>query len=245
MEKIIDFDINEDILDSNKIAQIEELCKNGFQLNTLDVELLLRNLSYVVRKKIADYEGVNMSEYSYSYKCDLAQSMICFYLRRLGIMVNPINTNEVINGVCGHSIVIATFNTALGEKRYLLDPTYMQFFSKNKCNINNFVIINDTICITPDPGFFVAESNKENIILPLLKDGYIEFTFEVAKVYGDSFFKTKQGVSTNQINNNVASGSTYINWFLHYTSNLSKTEDELRNMNLLIDSIDGIKKSRR
>ena len=63
--------------------------------------------------------------------------------------------------------------------------------------------------------------------------------------FGDSFFKTKQGVSTNQINNNVASGSTYINWFLHYTSNLSKTEDELRNMNLLIDSIDGIKKSRR
>ena len=237
MNKIINFNINNKPEDIKLVFQIEELCKNNIQLNEEDVRVLLSHLSYLVRKLLADSNGVDMSEYSYYYKCDTAQSMICYYLNSLGIKTNPVNTNEVINGVCGHSLVLATFDTTSGEKTFLIDPTYIQFFSKEKCDKSNFVIINDTVCVSPDPGYFIVEDNKEEVILPLLNDGFIEFNEEVASAYGDSFFQTKQGTQKSQIKNNKASGSNYIKWFTSYTSSLSKTKEELLSMGLLIRSM--------
>ncbi len=234
MEKIIDFNINEEEIVQNRIKEIEELCRNEIPLNIEDVNLLLANLSYQVRKKIADYEKVDMKEYTYPYKCDLAQSMIYYYLNELNIKVNPVNTNEVINGVSGHSLTISSINTIEGEKQFLVDPTYIQFFTKENCDPNKFVIINDMVCISPDPGYFIVRNNNEDIIMSLLTNGYIELSEDVAKAYGDSFFQTKQGTNTNQIDHNVASGSSYIKWFEHTTSKLSKSEEELANMNLLI-----------
>ena len=236
MNKIIDFELNETIDKEDKILEIEELCKNGMPISEEDVEILLRNLSYIVRKKIADYEGKNMREYSYSYKCDLAQSMICYYLKKLNIKTNPINTNEVMNGVTGHSLVITNINTVDKEKTYLIDPTYIQFFEKENCDSSKFVIIKNQVCISPDPGYFIVENHTEDVIRPLLENGYIEWTDEVAKAYGDSFFQTKQGTAPDQIKNNVASGSNYIRWFQRYISPLSKSEETLRNMNLLIET---------
>lgn len=244
MNKIIEFDINESIEDENTILKIEELCRNNVLLDIPSIEVLLRNLSCIVRRKIADCEGIKMSEYSYSNKCDLAQSMIYYYLRNLGIKVNPINTNEVISGVCGHSIVIATFKTIIGEKIFLLDPTYLQFFCKENCDISKYVVINNIVCVSPDPGYFIAKSNKEDVILPLLQNGYTELREEVAKVYGDSFFQTKQGTLLEQVKNNVTSGLNYIRWFKHYTSKLSKTKEELANMDLLIESAGNSYKNR-
>ncbi len=235
MDKIIHFDINENVDSEDRISQIEELCKSNSKLSLEDVEVLLRNLSFLVRKKIADFEGVNIRDYLYSSKCDLAQSMIYYYLNKLGINVHSVNTNDVIPGVSGHSLILASFDTTEGEKLFLIDPTYLQFFSSEKCDDSKFVIINNTVCVSPDPGYFVVKSGKEEVILPLLKNGYIEFNEDVAEVYGDSFFKTKQGTLSSQINNNHASGSNYIKWFMYYKSNLSKTEKELDDMDLSIE----------
>lgn len=245
MNKIIDFEINENIVDINRILQIEEQCKNNNLLNIEDIDILLQYLSYLVRKVIADYEKTDMKGYSYHYKCDLAQSIICYYLDSLGIKVNPVNTNEVIKGVCGHSLVIANFETTSGLKKYLIDPTYIQFFEKENCDISKFIIINDMVCVSPDPGYFVVKEGKENVILPLLENGYIEFSEDVAKVYGDSFFQTKQGVNLSQIKNNVASGTNYIKWFDGYTSHLSKTIEELSDLNLLISPMIDISEHKR
>ena len=203
--------------------------------------MLLRNLSYIIRKKIAERQGTSISENTYSNTCDLAQSMIYYYLKDLNVRAKPINTNEVIEGVCGHSFVIAHFNTTAGDKCYLIDPTYLQFFCKENCDADRFVIIDNKVCRTPDPGFFVIKSKKQDTILPLLIDGYIEFTEDVAKVFGDSFFQTKQGVYKNQIQYNVASGAIYIKWFESCFSHLSKTEEELRNLDLLINLSDSTK----
>ena len=236
MDKVFDFVVNEKINDNDNILKIEEMCKNGVPLSMEDIGTLLGNLSYVVRKKIADYEGTNMSDFSFSYKCDLAQSIIFYYLDSIGVNVNPVNTNEVINGVVGHSFVIASFDTIVGEKPFLIDPTYIQFFNRDNCDASKFVVLKDQVCISPDPGFFIVENHAEETIKPLLENGYIELTEEVAKAYGDSFFQTKQGTNYNQIKKNTTSGSNYIRWFKSYTSNLSKTEDELRSMELLISS---------
>ncbi len=244
MSKVFDFDINKDIESSEKIKQIEDKCLNNSMLTEDEIKSLLGNLSYEVRKRIADYEGKDMDDYLYPYKCDLAQSMIYYYLNDLGIKVNPVNTNEVFNGVTGHSIVLASFDTLEGEKTYLVDPTYIQFFSKENCDASKFTIINNKVCIAPDPGFFVVEENKENVVLPLLENGFIEFTDDVSLVYGDSFYRTRQGAEVEEIRNHFASGSMYRKFLLSYTSNLSKTRDELTNMNL-IDTSKSSNKGRR
>ena len=94
-----------------------------------------------------------------------------------------------------------------------------------------------TICMLTIFSILLVYTNlSEETIKPLLENGYIELTEEVAKAYGDSFFQTKQGTNYNQIKKNTTSGSNYIRWFKSYTSNLSKTEDELRSMELLISS---------
>lgn len=237
MDKIFNFTVNKNNNNNNIILEIEEMCKSGIPLSMEAVDILLENLSYIVRKKIADYEGVDINDFSFYYKCDLAQSIIYYYLNSIGINANPINTNEVISGVIGHSFVIASLNTVLGEKLFLIDPTYIQFFNKDNCNINKFVIIKNQVCITPDPGFFIVENHAEETIKHLLENGYTELTEEVAKAYGDSFFQTKQGTNYNQIKNNTASGLNYIKWFNSCTANLSKNEDELCNMGLLISSM--------
>lgn len=237
MNKIINFKINEQVKDDNIISQIEELSRSGTLLEIKNIEDLLKHLAYLVRKKIADYEGKEMYNFSYSNKCDLAQSMIYYYLRGLNIKVNSVNINEIISNVCGHSFVIATFKTRLGQKSFLIDPTYLQFFCKENCDVRKYVIIKNIVCISPDPGYFVAKSNKKDVLLPLLENGYIELTEEVAKVYGDSFFQTKLGVQANLIKYNVTSGSNYIRWFKNISSCLSKTEEELSNMNLLVESV--------
>ncbi len=236
MEKIIEFELNKNIEDDDKIREIEEKCKSGTPLDMQEAKVLLRNLSYEVRKRIAEYEGKDMDDYSYSYKCDLAQSIICHYLNGLNIKTNPVNTNEVIDGVCGHSLLIANIKTTEGDKTYLIDPTYIQFFDKENCDISRLIVIDNRVCISPDPGFFVVNGGNIDLLMPLLKDGFIEFTEDVAKAYGDSFFQTKQGTAPDQIVNNVASGASYIKWFQQITSKLSKSKEDLNNMNLLIDS---------
>ena len=237
MNKIIKFNINEITASEEEIAHLEELCKNNAKLSKGQIKILLRYLAYVVRKKIAEFEGANMKDYSFTYKCDLAQSMICYYLNELGIKANPVNTNEVLTGTIGHSTVVATFNTEYGERNFLIDPTYIQFFTKEKCTADNFYIIDNKVCISPDPGYFIVEDDTKSSILTLLDNGFVEFKEEVAKAYGDSFFQTKQGTYVDQIKNNKAAGADYIKWFKTYTSNLSKSEQDLRDIGLLIRPI--------
>ena len=237
METIIDINIEEEHYDRKSISDIEELCLNKMPLTEQDIEELLGYLCFKVREKIANHEGKNLQNYLFPYKCDLAQSMIYYYLRDLGVSINPVNTNEVLSNTCGHSFVLATFSTTSGDKHMLIDPTYIQFFSKEGCDSSKFVILQNRICIAPDPGYFITRSHKEKIVMPLLEKGYIEFSEDVAKAYGDSFFQTKTGISPEEVDNYTATGVNYQRWFYSYQSNLSKDKEELKENKLLIEPI--------
>ena len=233
METIIDFKVK-NIIDDSNIYMIEEKCKNGIPLSLDETKELLDYISYQTRVKIAEHEGKNFEEYLFPMKCDLAQSMICYYLNDLGIKNNSINTNETIPNVTGHSLVIATINTIKGPKQYIVDPTYIQFFSKDKCTKERYTILRNIVCISPDPGYFVKFEHNEEKLMPLLEDGFIELNEETAKAYGDSFFRTKVSVQKEEILFNQAPGVNYIRWFNLYKSDLTKTKEELRDSNLLI-----------
>ena len=51
MSRIIPFNINENIEDKDKIYELEELCRNNSKLSINDIDILLKNLVYSVRKK--------------------------------------------------------------------------------------------------------------------------------------------------------------------------------------------------
>ncbi len=237
MNTIIDIKVNNEEYDKNDISRIESLCKNNKELTEEDINTLLCYISYTVRQTISNYELKSIDEYLYPLKCDLAQSMIYYYLKDLNIETNPININEIIPNVKGHSLIISKFKTVDGEKQYLIDPTYIQFFSKEECSEDKFIIINDMICNTPDPGYFIVKNNDTEEIKPLLDNGFIELTDEISKIYGDSFYKTKTSIPNSFTEYNEASGPIYKKWLNSYTSRLSKTKEELKENNLLIEPI--------
>ena len=52
MDKIFNFTVNKNNNNNNNIIlEIEEMCKSGIPLSMEAVDILLENLSYIVRKK--------------------------------------------------------------------------------------------------------------------------------------------------------------------------------------------------
>lgn len=70
-------------------------------------------------------------------------------------------------------------------KKYLIDVTYPQFFWLGGNNLERLGIVNFPGCSS---GIFMLMSEKtKQIATTLLKDGYIELTEEILKLYLDSF----------------------------------------------------------
>ena len=226
MNTIFSFTLSDAGVDN--ILDIKHKIEIGTPLEDKEIQDLLQYLCHHIRQEIADYRSKDRSDYLFSSQCDLAQSMIYYYLSDdLSIPCKPLNTNEVLGHVCGHSFIIATFQTSEGSKKYLIDPTYVQFFSSEGCSESKFTIINGIVCTTPDPGYFVVRNDGDDTISFLLRNGYIELTPEVAEVYGNSFFQTKTGVPLKSTKDYKASGSSYINWFEKaHSARLSYSKDE-------------------
>ena len=115
------------------------------------------------------------------------------------------------------------------ERIYLLDATYIQFFYEDSCTYQSYYVSSlspDTILLTPDPGYFVRNSQKPMAQF-LLDHGYSLLTPEVARMYGDSFLNTKQGVSKSNLKYQSIPGEVYINSFTKPNCTLSKTKEEL------------------
>lgn len=51
MDKIFNFTVNKNNNNNTIILEIEEMCKSGIPLSMEAVDILLENLSYIVRKK--------------------------------------------------------------------------------------------------------------------------------------------------------------------------------------------------
>ena len=209
---------------NNYYANIESKISNGKSITLNEAEDYLRTISYEVRKSI----NPNMD--NYDYKCDLAQSIFGHYFNKIGCKYFPCATHNVItNGVDGHSFTIISLNVEGEERNYLLDPTYIQFFHKEKCQKSAYFvspILPDKCLLTPDAGYFIKDEDKDATEF-LLKYGYIELTQDYARMYGDSFLNTKAGYNPNDFQYKTIPGKIYINSFLTGHEHLSKSEAEL------------------
>lgn len=235
MEYIIDFEYfvpNE--IDTELLLNIENKIRNHCDLTEEETKLFLDSLSYLIRYKI----NPNLTDYT--FKCDLAQSILYYYLKDLGCNVILNSTQSAItNNIEGHNFLILELNVDGKETLFLLDPTYSQFFKKEECIKENYLIINGMIIITPKPGFFIKKQDYEYAKY-LLQYGNIILSEEVAMMYGDSFYNTKVGGYYSKNNTNTINsmpGSVYINAFTKNNCKVSKTREELKNMGVIVESI--------
>lgn len=233
MNYIIDFKpivIND--IDEEKISEIEYKITNNIFISKEEVKYLLDYVIYLTRYKI------NSNLDNYENKCDLAQSMLYYYFKELNCNIYPCMTQNVItNNIIGHSFLIINLLVNNQKVNYLVDPTYIQFFTKEKCSDNKYFINHNppyNILITPDPGYFIKKEDIQ-LIKDLINKGYETLTEDIARIYGDSFYNTKTGESDKNFKS--ISGNIYINAFLKGKENISKTIIELEENNLIIAPI--------
>ena len=193
--------------------------ENGINLD------VVKQIKEVERGRISEYaKRVPTAQYFegchgvWTVKCDIAL---------------PCATHNVItNGVDGHSFTVVSLNVEGEERNFLLDPTYIQFFQKEKCQKSAYFVspmMPNRSLLTPDAGYFIKEEDKDATEF-LLKYGYIELTPEYARTYGDSFLNTKAGADPNNLTFQSIPGKIYINSFLTGKEKLSKSEAELLNI---------------
>jgi len=235
MEYIIDFEYFVPTeIDTELLLNIENKIRNNCDLTEEEAKLFLNNLNYLVRYKI------NPNLMDYTFKCDLAQSILYYYLKDLGCNVILNSTQSAITkNIEGHNFLVLELNVLGQRTLFLLDPTYSQFFKREECSKENYLIINGMVVITPKPGYFIKEQEYEYAKY-LLQHGNIELSEEAAMMYGDSFYNTKVGEyylknNTNTINS--IPGSVYINAFTKNNCKVSKTREELKNMGVIVESI--------
>ena len=130
MDYILDFKpvIKEEI-EFEYLINIENKIKSNESLTKSEISYFLDTIIYITRKNI----NPNMDNYDYA--CDLAQSILFYYLNSLNCEIYPTTTRNIRNdGIMGHSFLCSKFKVENEEKLYLIDPTYIQFFKKENCN---------------------------------------------------------------------------------------------------------------
>ena len=222
-----------------EIKQIENKIKNKESLTEEEANYFLDFVVYATRCKV-----VKDFNETFEYKCDLAQSIMTYYLRSLGVETYPKSTQEAIaKDIEGHNFNVVRLNILGKDKDYLVDATYRQFFLKENCQDSKFIIHQGLILVSAHPGYFIKKEDY-SLVEEFLKHGYMEMNEKNAKVYGDSFFKTKTMIRKEDIPSYQLPGSSYIKLFLKGDIHLSKSEDELKEAGLLISSDnENIKKS--
>ena len=217
-----------------EVKQTESKLKNKETLTDEEANYFLDFVVFATRYKIVK----NFNE-TFEYKCDLAQSIMTYYFRSLGIDTYPNSTQSAIAPeVEGHNFNIVKLNINGKDKYFIVDATYRQFFIKENCQDSKFVVHNDKVLISAHPGYFIKKEDY-SLVEEFLKHGYMEMNEKNAKIYGDSFFQTKRGIRREDISLYRLPGSSYMKLFLKGNVHLSKSEDDLKDANLLISSYKG------
>ena len=195
------------------IEDIENKIINKEKLTIEEIEFFLE---YVVNES---RRLVGSDDKYYRNKCDLVQSIIACYFNEVGIDYVPGSTLESISSSAwGHNYIIASFNIDDCIYRYLVDPTYIQFFK----NDNNMI----------NPPTYYIDSKSMDMMKDFSTRGYALLDTTLAKVYGDSFYLTSPYVGKFK-----PTGDMYINAFMKIRNKLTYTKEELEDKEMTIETI--------
>ena len=110
--------------------------------------------------------------------CGVGQYSSIRPLEKIGLKVTYNNVGQITE-TTRHAFGTVTFPTAEGDKTYLIDTTYAQFFKLER-NVDNFYDI--------DPGYYMIQNeNTKSFAETLLNQGYIEATKQNLMKYAYGF----------------------------------------------------------
>lgn len=180
------FVINKDEL-NNAINHLEE--GNGLTLE--EIKTLLQASVLNARNNFANL-GIDIKTNSLNGFCELGQALTLMPLEDLGLKVTKNSAKESFAYPFNHAFGTVTFPyqgaNGVEEKTYLIDSTYRQFFTTNRCNEGRYhqEEENTGLKVAPDPGYFVED---ETFARNLMRNGYVPLTKENATKYGEAFYK--------------------------------------------------------
>lgn len=210
--------------------------KNGGGISEEEVRSIIDYVVYHTRKQLSIL-GISIDTCSMNGFCELAQSLSLRPFEGIGLKVTK---NEAENDFlyslhhCYGTVAFPIVTADIVESRtYLIDTTYRQFFTSNRCHKGMYYTTNKESGLAgyPDPGYFV---NDLEFAKTLLKDGYIELTKETASLYGKPF-------TLSSDNSNKIATIDYYQAILNSTKDYYLSEEQLEGLNVSFPPYDFFK----
>ena len=200
-------------ISNEEVAKASSNIKSG-SYNEDDALMLLNwvisNL-YDELKKI----GIDMNKNTLDGLCELTQFMTIYPLEQLGLKVTKNHASAAFDYLGNHAFGTVSFNIDGQEVKYLIDPTYKQFFIKDRCTKGR-LYIDEQI----SPGYYA----EQDFASMLLRTGYFRLTEETAKLYGEPFSKSSESNEKIDYYENIVSS----------TEDYSFSKDNIDNLNYKI-----------
>lgn len=192
-----------------KIASIEENLKKALNENTKqgkmingikenEAESLLEWVVQNAREGLEKDSNTSLKDMDLLGFCGLGQGITGITLQNMGLSPNINNVNPTFGMKTGRhafvtvNIPIKDEKGNINNKLYLVDTTYRQFFLRDEVTTSCGEYIKDKKFgnkVAPLAGYWVLKMEKgREFAQELLEKGFIEFTEENAKIYGDGFF---------------------------------------------------------
>ena len=155
---------------------IELKLKSGNPITTSETKQFLDFMAYCVRRDtgIVDIKDVDCA------KCNETSRLVGSLAFSYNCDCDRFSFKEIMDVELTHYINIVSINTIEGQKSFLVDLTYIQFF-KEQYRLDNMKTINMKQC--------VITNNQINLSKKLIEQGYIEFTKENFEIYIDTFLE--------------------------------------------------------
>lgn len=197
------------VIDENRLDDAIDSLKKGNDLTNEEIEILLQ-ASVMNARRGFETLGIDTKNNSLNGFCELGQTLSLMPLENIGLEV--------------------TKNSA--TKTYLIDTTYRQFFTTNRCNEGRYYQEeeNTGLKVAPDPGYFVED---KDFARSLMRNGYIELTEETATKYGEAF--KKASIPLKDIDKINDSNINYYQRILNDREDYKISSGELEGLNVVFN----------
>lgn len=166
----IKFKINEELLST--------LTEKKDYYTQEEIDTLLRWTVNNTRDNLVKHSNKDIENLDVMGLCGIAQYSSIRPFEKIGLKVTYNNVGQMVKW-CRHAFGTVTFPTIEGDKTYLIDTTYAQFF-KLENNVKNFFDLR--------PGYYMIQSPITKAFAEeLLNQGYVEATEENIMKYAYGF----------------------------------------------------------
>ena len=183
-----------DDLDLVKIAEIEQRLLTG--VTQEEAELFLDFMVYNARMALNCLSTTNILDCSFQNQCAPMANLNRVLLEKMNLPHHQFNVGHVVTKekASMHEVIMIALpileNNGIVIKNFLLDPSFIQFFIKENCDISTYYgeKKGNIRKAAPAAGyFFNLSAYGKQLAKSLIKNGYMEMTLENIKYYFDAF----------------------------------------------------------